>query len=90
MLVPVLSRCPELKKQQVFPCSVSIILPICIVSVCTEIMSGTLPMKEASPYLAGGIIGGILAGLLEHKIPTKYLHWILGGLIIWGGIRYLC
>ena len=90
ILVPILTKSTTLEKQQVFPCSVSIILPICLVSVCTEIITGTLPIREALPYLIGGIIGGILAGRLEHKIPTKYLHRILGALIIWGGIRYLC
>lgn len=90
VLVPILTRCTNLKKQQIFSCSVSIILPICVVSVFTEIAAGSLPLAEASPYLTGGIIGGILAGLFEHKIPTKYLHHILGALIIWGGIRYLC
>ena len=90
VLAPILTKCTPLKEQQVFPCSVSIILPVCVISVCAEIATGTLPLAEASPYLFGGIVGGILAGLFEHKIPTKYLHRVLGALIIWGGIRYLC
>lgn len=90
VLVPILSRYSKLKENQVFPCSVSIILPISIVTVFTSIKSSGLPLQECWPYLIGGVIGGLLAGFLGHFIPVKYLHRILGLLILWGGIRYLC
>lgn len=90
VLVPFLSRYTNLKEQQIFPCSVSIILPICIVSVCTGIERNGLPLHEGWPYLIGGAFGGFLASVLGHHIPAKYLHRILGILILWGGIRYIC
>ncbi|MBO5892089.1 MAG: TSUP family transporter [Oscillospiraceae bacterium] len=90
VLVPILTRYTNLEEDQVFPSSVSIILPICIISICANIKNSGLPLQESWPYLTGGIIGGLLAGFLGHYIPVKYLHRILGLLILWGGIRYLC
>ena len=90
VLVPTLTHYTELEDNQVFPCSVSIILPICIVSLCTNIGNSGLPLQEAWPYLAGSVVGGLLSGCFGHLIPTKYLHRVLGILILWGGIRYLC
>lgn len=90
VLVPILSGHTELHEDQVFPCSVSIILPICIASIFANSGMGGLPMREAWPYLFGSVGGGILAAYTGERIPVKWLHRILGLLILWGGIRYLC
>ena len=90
VLVPMLTQNTDLEEKQVFPCSVSIILPICIVSLFTSSDSIGLPLQEAWPYLAGSIAGGLFSGWFGHLIPTKYLHRVLGLLILWGGVRYLC
>ena len=90
VLVPILGRCTHLEEEQVFPCSVSIILPICIVTLCTNIWHYGLPVQDTWQYLVGGVIGGLLSGRFGHHIPTKYLHRTLGLLILWGGILYLC
>lgn len=89
VLVPLLSGLAGMDDNQIFPASVSIILPICIVSLAFGAMNGIFAWKEALPYLIGSAIGGILAGLFGKKIPTVWLHRILGLLILWGGIRYL-
>ena len=89
VLVPVLSANNELEENEVFPASVSIILPICIVSLAMSSGNG-LPIREALPYLLGSIGGGILAGLTGNRIKVTWLHRGLGILILWGGIRYLC
>lgn len=90
VLVPTLAHCTDLKEKQVFPCSVSIILPICIISLFTNDGISGLPLQKAWPYLTGSILGGLLSGWFGHYIPTKYLHRVLGILILWGGIRCLC
>ena len=90
ILVPILTHYTRIEETKVFPCSVSIILPICIISLCAQLLDGKLPFREAWPYLVGGAIGGFLSGYAGNKIPTKYLHRILGILILWGGVRYLC
>ncbi len=87
ILVPLLTSLTDLQDDEIFPASVSIILPICIVSLC---FSGAPDFTAALPYLIGSVIGGLLAGFFGRNIPTLWLHRLLGALIIWGGVRYLC
>ena len=88
ILVPLLSKCGGLSEDELFPASVAVILPICLVSLTAA--ATPLPWAQALPYLIGSVPGGIAAGLLGKKIPVLWLHRILGIFILWGGIRYLC
>lgn len=90
VLVPLLGLLSDLDEQDIFPASVSIILPACIVSLSFSIGAGGFNWQTALPYLAGGAAGGVLAGLIGKRIPVTWLHRILGVLILWGGVRYLC
>lgn len=90
LLVPLLTLAGDLKERDVFPTSVAVILPICLVSLSISPGLNSLPWTEAWPYLIAAIPGGILAGLFEKKIPVKWLHRVLGILILYGGVRYLC
>lgn len=90
VLVPLLTVLTDLEEDAVFPTSVSIILPVCLVSVGFSLVHNPGNWRAALPYLAGSAAGGVLAGLMGGKIPTKWLHRILGALILWGGVRYLC
>ena len=90
VLVPLLTLITPLPEKKIFPSSISIILPVCIVSLLVTAGQDTLPWAEAAPWLLGSAAGGVLAGLLGRKIPTLWLHRGLGILILWGGIRYLC
>lgn len=88
VMVPALALTGEFQEEEIFPASISIILPACLVSLAAAGLSH-LPWMESAPYLAGSAVGGILAGLLGKNIPVKYLHRFLGVLILYGGIRYL-
>lgn len=88
VLIPMLSMHSGLKESEIFPASVAIVLPVCIVSLCFRGMQ--IPFRNALPYLIGSAFGGIVAGCIARKIPTVWLHRILGIFILWGGIRYLC
>ena len=90
VLVPLLVWLTSIEPESVFPSSISIILPICIVSLTVAAAHGRLPWESAFPYLIGSAVGGVCAGLWGKKIPVKWLHRGLGILIIWGGFRYLC
>ncbi len=90
VLVPLLTLCTDLEEDEVFPASVSVILPVCLVSLGAMALGGPLPWGEALPYLIGSAAGGVLVGLFGRKIPTVWLHRGLGLLILWGGVRYLC
>ena len=89
ILVPVLSLIGT-EDSDVFPTSVSIIFPICFVSLLFSAIAAPLPFQNALPYLIGGVIGGFLVSKFSNPLPLTWLHRILGFLIIYGGIRYLC
>lgn len=89
ILVPLLTALTDIEEDEIFPSSISIILPICVVSLTFAGFQGGLPWKDAFPYLIGSAVGGVLAGIFGKHIPTTLLHRALGLLIIWGGFRYL-
>ena len=89
VLIPLLTLLTDLDEKALFPSSISIILPICIVSLIFTAVKTGLDWQTALPYLIGGAAGGVLAGLFGRKIPALWLHRGLGILILWGGIRYL-
>lgn len=86
LLVPMLTTFTDLTEQEIFPCSVAVILPLCVVSL---LFADSLPMMKAFPFMAGSALGGLFAGLWGKRIPTLWLHRCLGILILWGGVRYL-
>jgi uncharacterized membrane protein YfcA len=90
VLVPLLCLLTDLREDNIFPSSVSIILPICFVSLILRAADTALPWGDAVPYLIGSGMGGILSGIFGRKISAKWLHRLLGIMILWGGIRYLC
>lgn len=89
VLVPALGKRTGLNEKERFPASIAIIAPICIISLLFS-ARWQLTFRQVLPYLAGSAVGGIAAGLWGKYIPTVWLHRILGVLILWGGIRYLC
>lgn len=87
VLIPMLGRLTELEDGALFPMSVSVMAPVCALSLVLS--GGPLPWTEALPYLIGGALGGAAAGLWGRRIPTRWLHGIFGALLLWGGVRYL-
>ena len=90
ILVPLLTLLTPLDKNAIFPSSISIIFPICLVSLIVTSFSVSIPWNTAIPYMIGSGIGGTLAGIWGDKIPVSWLHRGLGLMILWGGFRYLC
>lgn len=90
LLVPALVMLTDLQDEEIFPASVSIILPTCLVSLIFTADWSTLQTSNAWILLAGSVLGGIGAGIWGKHIPTIWLHRALGLLILWGGYRYLC
>ena len=90
VLVPLLTGLTRFDDSEIFPASVSIILPICLVSLGFSLPRTDMNWLQTLPYLVGSALGGIAAGIWGRKIPTLWLHRLLGILILWGGVRYLC
>ncbi len=89
VLVPLLVSWCGLEDKKAFATAVSVILPLCLVSVAVYALRGPLPLGESWPYLAGGAIGGVLGGLLFKKVTANLLHKLLGAFILWGGVQLL-
>lgn len=89
ILVPAMSSLTELDDDEIFPASISIIFPICVVSLIFSWHSNTENIATALQYLPGSAMGGLLAGFFGKQLPINLLHKVLGLLIIWGGIKYL-
>ena len=89
VLVPLLTLLTDLKEEEIFPASVAIIAPICLVSLAVTAAYGEVAWTTAFPYLIGAALGGTASGLWGRKIPVMWLHRSLGILILWGGVRYL-
>lgn len=89
VLVPLLIWLVGLPDKLAFSSAISIILPLCIVSLFIYGRHDMLPLADALPYLLGGAGGGVLAGLWFQKVPAKWLHLALGALILLGGVRLL-
>lgn len=89
VLVPLLTKSAHLGEDEVFPASVCMILPICIVSLFLSVNATGIALSLLLPYLAGSAAGGLIAGLIGKKVPVLWLHRLLGILILWGGVRYL-
>lgn len=89
VLIPGLQMLTDIGDDSLFPTSVSIMLPLCLMSLWLASRNAPLPWDDALPYLLGSVAGGVLAGLLGRRIPTLWLHRFFGIMILWGGIRYL-
>ena len=90
VLIPAMGLWTDAEPEALFPISVSVMLPVCALSLWLSARSAPLPWLDALPYLLGSAGGGVLAGLLGRRIPAKWLHRIFGAMLLWGGIRYLC
>jgi len=89
ILIPLLIHWAKADERKAFSTCVSIILPICIVSAAIYLFRSAVDISAAMPYLAGGLIGGIIAGKTFKKIPIWLLHKSLALLIIYGGVKSL-
>ena len=89
VLLPALQFLARIPEQSLFPMSVCVMLPVCVVSLLSSGPVSQLPWQDAWPYLTGSLVGGCVAGLLGKRIPLVWLHRLLGIMILWGGIRYL-
>ena len=70
VLVPALQKLTDVEEESLFPTSVAVILPLCLVSLTVYGLRGDLPWQTAWPYLVGSGLGGLAAGIFGRRIPT--------------------
>lgn len=90
VLVPLLGLLSDLEEDEIFPASVCIILPVSVISLIFSESIRSITFARILPYILGSAAGGICCGFWGKHIPVKWLHRVLGILVIWGGVRYLC
>lgn len=89
LLIPLLTRWGKVGERKAFATCVCVILPLCAVSAGIYLFRNAFDLYSAWPYLAGGFLGGIIAGKTFQKIPAKLLRKGLALLIIYGGVKSL-
>ena len=89
ILVPLFTKWLKFSDKEAMATSVSVILPLSIVSVVIYFLRGSFDIKLAYPFLIGGFIGGIISGKIFIKIPIIWLKRALGVVIVYGGVRNL-
>lgn len=68
---------------------VAVIFPFCLASLLVYALCGALPLKEALPYLFGGLVGGWIGGKLFKNLPNTWLKRIFALFLLYGAARYL-
>lgn len=86
-LVPLLTRWCGMEQKRAFATSVAIVFLLSPVSFLVFWLRGGMAVAQAWPYLAGGALGGLLAGCLFSKLSAKLLKRLFGILLIYGGVR---
>lgn len=89
VLIPALGMWTDVEADAIFPLSVSVMLPVCLLSLWFAARSAPLPWSDAMPYLIGSAVGGVLVGFCGKYLPVKWLHRVFGAMLLFGGIRYL-
>ena len=88
-LVPLYCRWCEMEEKRAFATSVAVVAPMSAVSAGIYLFRGDVSFAQALPFLAGGLVGGVLAGKCLKRIPTVWLRRIFALFLLYGGVRSL-
>ena len=89
ILIPLFRKLTDLEEKEIFACSVGVILPLSAVTLAVYFLNGGEIASQGWPYVIGGALGGVGAGILLKRVKAKWLHWILGAFILYGGFRLI-
>ena len=88
-LLPLLTKWSGLEAKNAFATCVAIILPMCCVSTAVYLFRVRPEVGQVLPYLAGGVVGGVISGLTFEKVPVRILKLLFGAFLLYAGVRYL-
>ncbi|MDR2933363.1 MAG: sulfite exporter TauE/SafE family protein [Oscillospiraceae bacterium] len=86
--VPML-RGMGLDEDEAHATSISLILPLAIMSGFLYLSADTFKVTQALPYLPGGLLGAILGGWLLPRLKAIWLRRIFGAVIIFSAGKLL-
>ncbi|MCL2082403.1 MAG: sulfite exporter TauE/SafE family protein [Oscillospiraceae bacterium] len=89
ILVPLLRDWAGLEQKTAMASSVFIIAPLSALSAVIYWHHGQIDITVAWPYMLGGLVGGILAGIWFSKISDQWLRRGLGAILLVGGVSML-
>lgn len=89
VLLPLMTKWGFLPRHTAFATCVAAIYPMCVVSAAIYCLQVRPELSAILPYLSGGAVGGVIAGLTFQKVPVRLLKLIFGAFLIYGGVRYL-
>lgn len=89
ILIPLLTRWCGMDTKRAFASCVAVIALLCTAGAPVYFLRGSLRFSQALPYLAGGLIGGVIAGRSFKKLSANFLRRALALLILYGGVRCL-
>ena len=76
--------------KEIFATALGAMLPISAAALVMLLLGhGAVNLRAALPCCIGGLAGGLLGGILFRRIPGIWLRRLMGGLILWGGLRLL-
>ena len=87
VLIPLLRKFTDLDEKEIFANCVAIILPLSGVTLAMYFLRGGEIAPQGFPYIIGGALGGVGAGLLFKKVKAIWLRRALAGFILYGGYR---
>ena len=88
-LLVLLTKWAKLEEKDAFATCVAVILPLCVVSAAVWFLRGGFALSHALPYLAGGLVGGVVGGRLFRDVPNVWLRRIFALFLLYGAWRYL-
>ena len=81
VFLPILSRWGGLEQRKLYATCVGVIFPVCLVSAAVYLLRGSVPLAQAAPYLAGGLVGGFIGmglfALYAELFPDGSNRWFL-------------
>ncbi len=86
-LVPLFVKWTAMEQKRAFATSVAVVFLLSPVSLAVFLLGGGMPLSGVWPYLAGGALGGVVAGLTFGKASPTLLRRLFGALLIYGGVR---
>ena len=89
VVLPLLAKWRKMEARSAFATCVAVIFPMCCVSAAVYLWQVRPSLSMVVPYLAGGVVGGVLGGMTFDKVPVRILKIIFGLFLLYGGLRYL-